>query len=295
MTDKSSKEKTISLVLGSGGARGLAHIGVIKWLEEHNYKIVSVSGSSMGALIGGVYALGKLDEYEHWVRAISATDIVKLLDFSFSRDGFVRGERIIATLKELIGDSLIEDLPIPFTAVASDVVREREVWLNSGSLFDAIRASISLPLFFEPALINGDKLLDGGILNPVPIAPTFNDDSDITVAVNLGGKPDPDFQVPEPPAADAEEDDFSAKVADFIRGLDISKKVAATGKANMLDIADRTFDAMQSAIARQQLAAYPPDIELVIPNNVCDTLEFDRAPEMIQLGYELAERKLARL
>jgi len=148
---------TISLVLGSGGARGLAHIGVIKWLEEHNYKIVSVSGSSIGALIGGVYALGKLDEYEHWVRAISATDIVKLLDFSFSRDGFVRGERIIATLKDLIGDSLIEDLPIPFTAVASDVVREREVWLKSGSLFDAIRASISLPLFFEPALINGER------------------------------------------------------------------------------------------------------------------------------------------
>jgi len=288
---------TISLVLGSGGARGLAHIGVIKWLEEHNYKIVSVSGSSIGALIGGVYALGKLDEYEHWVRAISATDIVKLLDFSFSRDGFVRGERIIATLKDLIGDSLIEDLPIPFTAVASDVVREREVWLKSGSLFDAIRASISLPLFFEPALINGDKLLDGGILNPVPIAPTFNDDSDITVAVNLGGKPDPDFHIPKPPAVDVDDDDFSAKVADFIRGLDLSKKVkaAANGKANMLDIADRTFDAMQSAIARQQLAAYPPDIELVIPNNVCGTLEFDRAPEMIQLGYELSERKLGSL
>jgi len=294
MTDSTAQGKTVSLVLGSGGARGLAHIGIIKWLEEHNYKIVSVSGSSIGALIGGVYALGKLDEYEHWVRAISAADIVKLLDFSFSRDGFVRGERIIATLKELTGDSLIEDLPIPFTAVASDVVREREVWLNSGSLFDAIRASISLPLFFEPAEINGDKFLDGGILNPVPIAPTFNDDSDITVAVNLGGKPDPAFQMPEIIAEDADEDDFSAKVADFIRGLDISKKVATTGTVNMLDIAARTFDAMQSAIARQQLAAYPPDVQLVIPNNVCKTLEFDRAPEMIQLGYELAERKLAR-
>ena len=247
------------------------------------------------ALIGGVYAIGKLDEYEHWVRAISATDIVKLLDFSFSRDGFVRGERIIETLKDLIGDSLIEDLPIPFTAVASDVVREREVWLNNGSLFDAIRASISLPLFFEPAVVNGDKLLDGGILNPVPIAPTFNDDSDVTIAVNLGGKPDLDFKLPELPGEDADEDDFSGKIADFIRGLDISKKVSATGKASMLNIADRTFDAMQSAIARQQLAAYPPDIELVIPNNVCGTLEFDRAPQMIQLGYELAERKLARL
>jgi NTE family protein len=295
MTESQAGPKTISLVLGSGGARGLAHIGIIKWLEEHDHQIVSISGSSIGALIGGVYAIGKLDEFEHWVRAISATDIVKLLDFSFSRDGFVRGERIIETLKDLIGDSLIEDLPIPFTAVAADVIREREVWLNSGSLFDAIRASISLPLFFEPAVVNGDKLLDGGILNPVPIAPTFNDDSDVTIAVNLGGKPDPDFKLPELPGEDADEDDFSGKIADFIRGLDISKKVAATGKVSMLNIADRTFDAMQSAIARQQLAAYPPDIELVIPNNVCGTLEFDRAPQMIQLGYELAERKLARL
>jgi NTE family protein len=295
MAESQTGSKTISLVLGSGGARGLAHIGIIKWLEEHDHQIVSISGSSIGALIGGVYAIGKLDEYEHWVRAISATDIVKLLDFSFSRDGFVRGERIIETLKDLIGDGLIEDLPIPFTAVASDVVREREVWLNSGSLFDAIRASISLPLFFEPAVVNGDKLLDGGILNPVPIAPTFNDDSDVTIAVNLGGKPDPDFKLPELSGEDADEDDFADKIADFIRGLDISKKVSATGKASMSNIAGRTFDAMQSAIARQQLAAYPPDIELLIPNNVCGTLEFDRAPQMIQLGYELAERKLARL
>jgi NTE family protein len=298
-----SSKQTVSLVLGSGGARGLAHIGVIKWLEEHDYNIVSISGSSMGALIGGIYAVGKLDEYEHWVRAITATDIVKLLDISLARDGLVRGERIIETLKGLIGDQLIEDLPIPFTAVAADVVREKEVWLNTGSLFDAIRASISLPLFFQPAEVNGVKLLDGGILNPVPIAPTFNDDSDITIAVNLGGKPDPGFPVPELAAAADEEADFADRIAGFIKGLDVTKriteqvsdKVAQKSGVGMLEIADRTFDAMQSAIARQQLAAYPPDIELVIPNNVCGTLEFDRAEQMIQLGYELAERRLGGL
>ena len=295
MTDSTAQGKTVSLVLGSGGARGLAHIGVINWLDEHNHRIVSISGSSMGALIGGIYALGKLDEYEHWVRAISATDIVKLLDLTFDHDGLVRGERIIDTLKELIGDELIEDLPIPFTAVASDVVREREVWLNSGSLFDAIRASISLPLFFKPAEINGDKLLDGGNLNPVPIAPTFNDDSDVTIAVNLGGKPDPDFHIPEPlPRSPDEEADFVDRIGDFIRKFDLQKQAASRG-AGMLDIAARTFDAMQSAIARQQLAAYPPDIQLVVPNNVCGTMEFDRAPQMIQLGYELAERRLRNL
>jgi len=288
--------KKISLVLGSGGARGLAHIGIINWLEEHGHSIVSLSGSSMGALIGGIYALGKLSKFEQWVRAISTTDILRLLDLTFDHDGLVRGDRIIETLRELIGDSQIEDLPLPFTAVASNVASEKEVWLNSGPLFDAIRASISLPLFFKPAVIDGVQLLDGGILNPVPIAPTFNDDSDITIAVNLGGKPDPDFQpANRPDEPPVKNDDFSRKIANFIKGFDIADKVGRSRGAGMLEIADRTFDAMQSAIARQQLAAYPPDIELVIPNNVCGTLEFDRAGEMIQLGYELAARKLVHL
>lgn len=123
--------KRISLVLGSGGARGFAHIGVLRWLEEHDYEVVSVSGSSMGALVGGVYAAGKLDEFEHWVCAIRATDILKLLDLSFGTDGMVRGEKIIATLKDLVGDCRIEDLDIPFTAVATDLRREREVWLRT--------------------------------------------------------------------------------------------------------------------------------------------------------------------
>ncbi len=138
-------------------------------------------------------------------------------------------------------------------------------------------------------------MLDGGILNPVPIAPTFNDDSDITIAVNLGGKPDPNFKMPKKIIPPEEEGDLSDKIADFIRGLDISKKLSGSKTFGMMEIADRTFDAMQSAIARQQLAAYPPDIELIIPNNVCGTLEFNRADEMIQLGYELAAHKLSSL
>jgi NTE family protein len=181
--------KTVSLVLGSGGARGLAHIGVIHWLEENGYEIRSISGASMGALIGGIYACGKLDTYEKWVRAITKLQIVKLLDISWGKQGLVEGDRIIDTLKDLIGDRKIEDLPIRYTAVASDVKREKEVWLKSGSVFDAIRASISLPLFFTPYDMNGVKLLDGGILNPVPIAPTFEDHTDMTIAVNLGATP----------------------------------------------------------------------------------------------------------
>ena len=187
--------KTVSLVLGSGGARGLAHIGAIHWLEENGYDIRSISGCSMGALIGGIYACDKLDVFEEWVRAISKLDIIRLLDVAWGKQGLVEGDRIITALRELVGDRRIEDLTIKYTAVAADIRREKEVWLKHGSLFDAIRASISLPLFFTPFEMNGMKLLDGGILNPVPIAPTFEDTTYLTIAINLGappsGKPQP--------------------------------------------------------------------------------------------------------
>ncbi len=139
--------KSVSLILGSGGARGLAHIGVIRWLEEHNYKIESISGCSIGALIGGVYAVGKLDEFERWIREITKFDIVTLLDLSWSKSGLVKGDKIINTLIDLVGDVNIEDLVISYTAVAADVNEEKEIWINSDRLFDAIRASISLPMF----------------------------------------------------------------------------------------------------------------------------------------------------
>ncbi len=287
---------TVSLVLGSGGARGLAHIGVIHWLEENGYEIQSISGASMGALIGGIYACGELDVYEKWVRAITKIQIVKLLDMSWGKQGLVEGDRIIDTLKELIGDRKIEDLPIKYTAIAADVRREKEIWLKSGSLFDAIRASISLPLFFTPFDFNGVKLLDGGILNPVPIAPTFEDHTDMTVAVNLGAAP----KKSSPPAAKTVEDTndsavgrLQEKINKFIDERMNRSSSGETDGWTMLDIADQTFDAMQGTIARQKLATYPPDHTIEIARNACGTLEFDRADEMITLGYDAAAATLS--
>lgn len=289
-------KKTVSLVLGSGGARGLAHIGIIHWLEEHDYDIRSISGSSMGALVGGVYACGKLDTYEEWARAISKLDIVKLLDVSWGRQGLVEGERIMTALKELVGDHRIEDLPIKYTAVASDIKREKEIWLKKGSLFDAIRASISLPLFLTPFEMNGMKLLDGGILNPVPIAPTFEDHTDLTIAVNLGAPPT-ERPRPERQTTEAAEDapaagSVRAKINAFIEDLTSPFQSDDSDSWQMLSIANQTFDAMQGAIARQKLAAYPPDHTIMIPRNACGTMDFDRADEMIKLGYESAADQL---
>ncbi len=284
--------KTVSLVLGSGGARGLVHVGIIRWLIEHGYQIKSISGCSIGALIGGVYAAGKLDEFEEWVTSIDQSDMAMMLDFSWQSSGIFKGDKIIDTLRGLIGEVSIEDLPIPYTAVAANVAEEKEVWLQSGSLFDAIRASISLPLFFTPHVINGEVLIDGGVLNPVPIAPTFSDKTDFTLAVNLGGEPEMLQQEVIPVSLPTKESNLHEKVVHFIDNLGSSVKSKMSFNFAAYDIANQAFDAMQSTIARQKLAAYPADITLEIPRNACGTLEFDRSQEMIDRGYHLAQAKL---
>ena len=291
---KTQKNKTISLVLGSGGARGLAHIGVIHWLEEHDFRIKSISGCSMGALIGGVYAVGKLDDFENWIRAVTKADIVTLLDFSWRKNGLIKGDKIIDTLVELVGDQLIETLPVSFTAIAADIKNEKEVWIQSGQLFDAIRASISLPLFFTPCHRNGVDLIDGGVLNPVPIAPTFGDDTELTIAVNLGGAHLVEKQVVNQPA-DINPAAPRDKIKRYIGNFQQNLKKSSGMDWSLYDIANQAFDAMQSTIARQKLAAYPPDHTLDIARNACGTLEFDRANEMIALGYEKAQTTLAAL
>ena len=292
------KKHTVSLVLGSGGARGLAHIGVIHWLEKHGFEIVSISGCSMGALVGGVYAAGKLDEFERWVIAIDKLDIIALLDLAWDSSGLIKGDKIINTLVKLVGDQYIESLPVKFTAVAADINREKEAWMSKGQLFDAIRASISLPLFFTPVERDGVLLIDGGVLNPVPIAPTFHDNTDLTVAVNLGGKPEKKYRYTyEKPNIEHRkaDQDITDKIKHFIREIKRKTSDIAEIDFGVYDIANQAFDAMQSTIAREKLAAYPPDYSIEIARNACGTLEFDRAEEMIDLGYQRAAESLKEL
>ena len=281
--------KTVSLVLGSGGARGLAHIGVIHWLEESDFKIKAIVGCSIGAVIGGIYAAGKLDVYEQWVRNLTKADIVTLLDLSWEKSGLVRGERLVNTLIGLVGEKLIEDLPIAFTAVATDLRGQKEVWIRSGSLFDAMRASFAIPLFFTPFKLKGVDLVDGGILNPVPIAPTACDETDITIAVNLNGTSgSPIEPVEVNTASETASSPFREKINRFIGRLQPPVRSGESRDWGAYEIATQAFDAMQSAIARQKLAAYPPDRVIEIARNSCGTMEFYRAAEMIALGYEKA-------
>ena len=215
------KKKSVSLVLGSGGARGLAHIGVINWLDENGYEINSISGSSMGALIGGIYAAGELQTYTDWVTKLEKMDVLRLLDFSFGEGGLIKGERIINVLRELIGNHKIEDLPCSFTAVASDLENQKEVWLNKGPLFDAIRASIAIPSIFTPVEYRGKRLVDGGLLNPIPIAPTLKDKTDMTIAVNLSAPPvsHPIAEQSDKHPASEEANSYHEKILQFIDEL----------------------------------------------------------------------------
>ncbi len=292
--------KSVSLVLGSGGARGLAHIGVIHYLKDNGYDIRSIAGSSIGALIGGIFAAGKIDEYEQWVRAITKVHIVTLLDLSWGKSGLVKGDKIINTLINLVGDRMIEDLPIQFTAVATDVKHHKEIWIKSGRLFDAIRASMSIPLLFTPFKHGDMDLIDGGILNPVPVAAVIGDSTDMILAVSLGGPADmPAADMPEKlnalnAAPAPHSSPLHEKVNRFIGRLQRSVTHADDRDWGVYDIAIQSFEAMQSALARQKLAAYPPDAIIEISRNACRTLEFDRALEMIELGYRRAHECLTQ-
>lgn len=185
--DNLMNTKDVALALSSGGARGLAHIGVIEELESRGYHITSIAGCSMGALIGGVYAAGKLTEFREWMKTIDRKKMLELTDFSFSLNHFVKGKRIIETIMEFVPDVAIEDLPIPYSAVAADLKEGREVVFSKGSLFEAIRASISLPSFYEPVQRDGMILIDGGVINPIPLNRVSRKTGDILVGADVSG------------------------------------------------------------------------------------------------------------
>lgn len=278
--------RSISLVLGSGGARGHAHIGVIRAIEERGVTITNISGTSMGAVIGGIYAAGKLDTYTDWANRLERNDVLRLLDFSFNWKSIFKGERIIEVLKDLIGDCDIEDLEREFTAVATSLNDQREIWLNSGSLFQAIRASTAVPGVFSPVELDGMLLVDGGLVNPIPIAPTLTDATDLTIAVNLSGMTE-SYHPPtiKKKSADSSADEgYRRSISQFIGKL-IDNDEDDESDTDAADLLVKSIDVMQGAIARLKLAAYTPDRVIDIPRDACTFFEFNRAEEMADLGY----------
>ncbi len=303
----------VALALGSGGARGYAHIGVIDELHARGYDIVGIAGSSMGALVGGLQAAGKLDEFADWAKSLTQRAVLRLLDPAITAAGVLRAEKILDAVRDILGAATIEELPIPFTAVSTDLLSGKSVWLQRGPVDAAIRASIAIPGVITPHVLDGRLLADGGILDPLPMAPIAAVNADLTVAVSLsgseaGGRYEP---TETEPWATTEwlsrmwrsttalfESSRSVALPDETDsgdGLVGGSKDEAVPRLGSFEVMNRTIDIAQAALARHTLAAHPPDVLIEVPRTACRSLEFYRAAEVINIGRELAAAVLDEL
>lgn len=255
--------KKVHLVLGSGGARGMAHIGIIEKLEEEGYEVIDVIGCSMGAIVGGIYAAGHLTTYKEWLLQLTKVRIFNILDFDFSMQGFLKGERVFRELEEFTGPQRIEDMKIRFRAVAADILHNKEIIYDSGNLYKALRASIAIPGTFTPVFEEGRLLVDGAVLNPLPLNHVQKKEGELIIAVNLNGfSPDP-------------------TIAERIKG-DSDNMPSYSLRELLL----KSYKMTQDRLSALTLETHPPDVYIEIPRNTGTTFEFHRAKELIEIGRE---------
>jgi NTE family protein len=264
--------KKVSLVLSSGGARGIAHIAVIEELESRGYEICSIAGTSMGAFVGGIYASGNMPKLKEWMNSLKTMEIVKLFDFSFSNNGLVKGEKIFQQLGKLFPDQNIEDLSIPYIAISTDIINNREVIHDKGSLFHAIRASISIPTFFKPMKDNDILLVDGGLLNPAPLNRIKRIDGDLLFVVNVETLHcDPELQYllkPDSPSKNENE----------------KSPFKYHGMPGYLQIVNKTIGIMLGRISELTIEKYNPDLVINISRELFSTYDFHKFKEIMDMG-----------
>ncbi|HOI02224.1 MAG TPA: patatin-like phospholipase family protein [Bacteroidales bacterium] len=276
--------KSVSLVLSSGGSRGLAQIGVIHELERHGFNINAVAGSSIGSVIGGLYAMGKLSEYTDWVCRLTKKDVWNLMDFTITSHGLLKGERVFEKLKTFIPDMNIEDMKIPFTAIATDILNEKEVLFNRGSYYKAIRASVSIPAVFIPVNHDGSILVDGGLLYPVPIEFVKPVEGAVTVIVNLYG--DKRRNISE--LSETDRGDYKGLMKTF-------SKLISTGNKKSIGyytLLTTTSSVMIHKLAKLTIEKYKPEIVINIPFDSAGTFDFYKAEELIKLGEAEARKAI---
>lgn len=311
----------VALALGSGGARGYAHIGAIRVLREYGCEIVAIAGTSMGALVGGLTAAGRVEEFAAWASSLKQRDVMRLVDLRWGAPGAIAADRLLDQMSDLLVDVAIDELPIPFTAVATDLAARREVWFQRGPLRAAVRASIAIPGLFTPVMINGRLLVDGGLLNPIPVDPTTAVASDLTVAISLLGargpleqrSPTHDTAAPQrfeewrgrlrrtiARLADRDPDRETDKEPDAEPGTEPDDTVAGSlagtealpKDLRLTQVTSMSFEAMQGLVARHRMASFPADITVEVPLDACRTIDFHRAEEMIALGADLTRSAL---
>jgi len=284
----------VALALGSGGARGTAHIGIIRELEKQGYEISSISGTSMGALVGGIYASGHLDVYESWLCSLSKMEMFNLVDFTLSAKGIIKADKVLKEIQKFIPDQKIEDLPIKFAAVATDLKQRKEVVITEGSLFEAIRASISIPFVITPVLKNETLFVDGGVLNPVPTNRVFRHKGDILIAVNVNA------HIPNSESTSGQEwNHLEELTSGKLRGFQkkLAKLVPIYKKESLgyFHLIGDTSSLMLSQISKLTLELNPPDLLIEISRQSCGTFDFYKATEIIELGKEVTKESLKNI
>jgi len=285
-------KKKVALVLSGGGARGLAHIGVIEELERNGYEITSIAGTSMGSVVGGVYAVGKLEEFKDWMLSLDRKKVFSLLDFKLSRQGLVKGDKVFNAMKEFIPDRDIEDLDIPYAAVAVDLNRMEEVVFRSGSLYEAMRASVSIPTVLTPVEKGDALLVDGGVMNNIPVDVVERRKRDRLIVVNVNANiPKPDLKKSKKEIKE-KANIYNRKVKEFTDHL---KKVLPEKDDNDLgyfELISKTISSMIYHNAQTNLEQYRPDILIEVSRNSCNTYDFYKSEELVEYGRLAAELAL---
>jgi NTE family protein len=282
-----------ALVLSGGGARGIAHIGVIEELMQQGYEITSIAGTSMGSMVGGVYALGKMEEFRKWICSLDKRKVFSLVDFTLSKQGLIKGDRVLKKMRDFIPDTNIEELPIPYVAVAVDLIHKKEVVFRKGSLYHAIRASIAIPSVLTPVKGEHSLLVDGGVMNNLPINHVHRTRGDLLVAVNVNA----DVPVYAPATPDKEAQNkhslYQDKIKDFYHQL-LKRHPQEDEDENLgyFSLLSRTIDLMTMQMADLTLKNHRPDILVEISHNSCSIFDFYKAEEMVETGRQVARATL---
>ncbi len=295
------KMKKITLVLSGGGARGIAHIGVIEELENRGFEVTSIAGTSMGALVGGVYALGKMPEFKDWLLTLDKKETFRLLDFTFSTQGLIKADRVLERMKEFMPNELIEELPVKFTATATDIKNKEEVVFKKGLLFDAVRASIAVPTVITPVEMNERILVDGGVVNNLPISNAIRTDGDILVAVTVNARIPAINRKKTTEEKKAKETLYKSKMKALQEYFNIAKAKDKSSKISYFNILTNSYDMMLNRLQMDTVRLYNPDIFIEIPHKTCSLFDFYRAEELVDVGRYIAaytidkyERKINR-
>lgn len=282
--------KNISLVLSGGGARGLAHIGVIEELEKRGYEIKVICGTSMGAMIGGIYACGKLADFKAWILNLNRYSLLRLMDLSFKNHGLIKGEKIMSELSKFIPDENIENLPIEFTAIAADILGRKEVVFNSGSLNDAVRASTSIPTLFTPVQRDGMILTDGGVLNNLPVNHVKKKWRTKIFAVNANAHFEThELAVGQEEVGKSVEEMMENPIVEVHKNLE---KDDPKRKVSYRWLLDRTLSIMIEQSALASIEKHPPHLLINIPRSTAGTLDFLKSEYIIEAGRKYASKYL---